>query len=259
MKLYYTFRMNWDTLNVKLSQLKKFNRNIKNKIHDLNEQSATILTAREEVQVNPSEIANFINQHNIKELIVYGDLEVYDILSSAKIEELEINARPFRIYSWDKLITLVKRGSIKRLNIETDLQENEVKHILELLNIPTLIAIKIQSIEQISESSALEIFNQFKKNYTILDFKIRSQYDSRICKITERNLMIRNDTIHLEVLDFAIALCSLVDIGFGAYVLLEIFDWINWNHLADHRTKISILENVCRFRRILCEARGDQT
>lgn len=241
----------WYNLIDKLDNLKRFNTNIKNRIMGVSIEYINIKTRHLDVAVKLSDVYSFMIDNHIKDLEIYGDWNLYDSLSTIKLDELQVRIfTPMYKKYWIKLIHWVKTCTIKKLNLDFALWDNEVKYVLELLKIPTLIALQIRSTYDVSIESEQIVLNELEKNYKILEFNFTLKQHERRCAILERNMIIRDDWIHYKVLDFAITMCPLIDIGFGAYVLLEIFDWLSWNHLANHHIKIRILENVCRFRRI---------
>jgi len=123
----------------------------------------------------------------------------------------------------------------------------ELPQFIELINIPTLVSVETRRIPLLSDSQKNQVLMELEKNYHLLNFLVNVDKEKKD-KIIERNISIRNDMIHFEVLEFAIVMSSIITYP---YVLLEIFDWINWNYLANHVLKIRIIDNVCRFRRLL--------
>jgi len=207
------------------------------------------------LNVKIDDLRQFIDCNKIQDLEIKSDSQYYDLIATTKIEELHIIGVEYgkNVY-WDKIINCVKNGNVKRIVFTLLLHDAEFPQFVELLGIKTLIAVEIRTVTLLTCSQIILILPELEKNYHLLgcEFNIDKNIRDRLEK---RNMSIRNEIIHFSILDFSIALCSLIDIGFGPYVLLEIFDWINWNYLGDHRLKIRIIENVCRFRRSI---KGDE-
>lgn len=240
----------WSDLRDKCHDLKSFNCDIKNYAHIISNDYIEMTTETKYNAVKSSDIRSFMIDNHINDLVLYGFYDI-DIFTTIKLNELRVSGWTHSS-NWPKLINWVKMCEIKKVHLNFRLSNDDLKYILELLKIKTLVAIKIRLIDQIPIELQNLILDGLEKNYKILDFSYNSSLHigGDVLAILERNMVIRDDWIHYKVLYFAITLCPLIDIGFGTYVLLEIFDWIGWNYLANHRLKIGIIENVCKFRRI---------
>lgn len=237
-------------------EARHFNSDVHNRIYEINSDSVRITTKYEDVSLKKEDVNNFITSNNIEDLEIYYDLDVYNFIS-VKIRELHI-CGIFSDIPWDKLIKFVKSGLVKRLNLILVVGYHEVNYLVELMKIPTLVAIKsmFDNNDVIKHKKCSRvILRQLEKSFHIVHFHVNT-YDSKgldRCQLIGRNIAIQNDIIHHHVLNFAIALCSFIDIGFDPYVLLEIFDQIGWNYLGNHVLKINIIQRVCEFRkRKLC-------
>lgn len=233
----------------RLVQLKDCKVNTKNVIIRNEDMYIIFQTNYDTVNVKIDSLYQFIESNKIKELELRCDSDHFNLISTTKIEELHIvGVYINRIVNWDKIIHCIKKGNIKRLVFVMSLLDDELQHFIELISIESLVGVEMRTIPLLSIQHQPIIECALEKNYHLLGFMVNINEGVRN-KILYRNMSIRNEIMHFTVLDFSIALCSLIDQGFGPYVLLEIFDWIDWNYLANHRLKIRIIENVCRFRR----------
>lgn len=221
-----------------------------NRILDIDDEYVIICTTRNEYLFRSKDLNNFIILNDIKKLEVYSNLDIYDLIS-VKINELHISGMcRDRFVHWNKLIQFVKLGLVKGLHLNLILLYDEVIHLLELMKIPTLVAIKFY-IDASNEKRRIHetniILQQLEKSYHIMRFQT-NLYGGFVehSTLIYRNISIRNDWIHYHVLNFAIVMSQLIE---APYVLLEIFDQIGWNYQANHRLKIGVIERVCNFRR----------
>lgn len=198
------------------------------------------------INVKTECIQQFIETNNIRELEIRCD-DCFDMIITTKVEELHVVGVHFNgIINWNGIMDCVRKGRVKRIVLTMSLFDAELPRFIELINIPSLVSVETRT-PLLSDSQKNQILAELETNYHLLNFLVNVDKEKKD-KIIERNISIRNDVIHFEVLEFAIVMSSIITYP---YVLLEIFDWINWNYLANHVLKIRIIDNVCRFRRLL--------
>lgn len=189
---------------------------------------------------------------------------LYDVLLTYNFNELIIfniggYAHDEQNINFERICKLFENNSIRRVCIH-HLDDNNLEYILRLMDIKTIISFRIKQINLSSDNES-KIWEKLRNNTHILNFewytKIVGICDLKI-DMMMRNFMILDGHTHSQILEFALVM-SMFD---APYVLLEIFDWLDltytldnnkrtvcYNHLNNHRLKIRIIENVCKFRR----------
>lgn len=241
--------------------------NIKDRISVSRENYAFYQRGNNDMDIKMSDLAEFINERRIKALRISGNAEIFNALKTCKLEEIHLDDMS-GIDDWNSFKELIQSG-VLILKLEScyydehveNSQERRCNDIIDLLKIPTLRLLRDGAFEVFLPVYKNKIIDVLGMNYTLLFFgtilhpMFAGEFKcgvNQIIDIVRRNRYIynltKNKAVHHRVLDFAIVMSKLIDVP---YVLLEIFDWFDWNHFANHHLKIQIIQNVCNFRRNL--------
>lgn len=241
--------------------------NIKDRISVSRENYAFYQRGNNDMDIKMSDLAEFINERRIKALRISGNAEIFNALKTCKLEEIHLYDMS-GIDDWNSFKELIQSGVLilKMPSCYYDehvenIQKRRCDNIIDLLKIPTLRLLRDDGFEAFLPVYKNKIIDVLSMNYTLLFFgtimypNFEGEFECNKREMNDilyRNRHIynltKNKQVHHRVLDFAIVMSKLIDVP---YVLLEIFDWFDWNHFANHHLKIQIIQNVCNFRRNL--------